>query len=109
MGTNYYLKEPDTNVCDCCRHSDPGRELHIGKSSAGWVFSLHIYPELGINDLENWVYWWTKGTITNEYGETLSPGEMMHIIQNRGPDARRTSFAHKHGEGSWDCLIGEFS
>ena len=28
--------------------------LHIGKSSYGWHFSLCIYPELGINDLEDW-------------------------------------------------------
>ena len=109
MGTNYYFKEPDSNVCACCGRSTPGRELHIGKSSGGWAFALRIYPELGINDLENWAYLWHKGTITNDYGETISPVEMMQRIQERGPNIKRSSFAHHHGEGSWDCFVGEFS
>ena len=29
-------------------------ELHIGKASAGWHFGLCIYPELNINNLEDW-------------------------------------------------------
>ena len=35
MGTNYYLND-----------------RHIGKSSAGWYFALHIYPEENINSLD---------------------------------------------------------
>lgn len=40
MGTNYYL-------------TIGGNKLHLGKSSGGWVFALHVYPELGINNFED--------------------------------------------------------
>lgn len=50
MGTNYYLHtKPD---CECCgRGFEP---LHIGKSSGGWCFSLHVMPEDNINTLDDW-------------------------------------------------------
>ena len=48
MSTNYYLFE---NYCEQCKRSD---ELHIGKSSVGWYFSLCVYPERKINSLDDW-------------------------------------------------------
>lgn len=41
MGTNYYLRR------DVCRHCNQSAqpELHIGKSSGGWVFHFRGYPE----------------------------------------------------------------
>jgi hypothetical protein len=45
MGTNYYV------AYDYCRHC--GRfdeEFHIGKSSAGWCFSLRVYEDKGLTD-----------------------------------------------------------
>lgn len=41
MGTNYYL-ELKEQVCPTCGH-DSSRDLHIGKSSAGWVFGWRGY------------------------------------------------------------------
>lgn len=35
MGTNYYWRG---NACDCCGRYDV---IHVGKSSAGWVFGWH--------------------------------------------------------------------
>jgi hypothetical protein len=72
MGTNYYL-EID-NVCSHCGRGDT--ELHIGKSSAGWVFFLRIYPDEGINSLEDWLPLFGNGTI----GDTLSKEEMLEWI-----------------------------
>ena len=44
MGTNYYLhKKPP---CEACGH-EPA-PLHIGKSSGGWCFSLHVIPEIAL-------------------------------------------------------------
>ena len=37
MGTNYYL---ETDACDKCGRGDG--PLHIGNSSAGWCFALHV-------------------------------------------------------------------
>lgn len=137
MGTNYYLHK---NVCPHCGKSDT--EKHIGKSSAGWCFSLHIYPEDGINDLPDWekLFFETGSVIKNEYGEELTSAEMVDMIRNRsrpqkwdkapqgyeswdqfhsqndsqnGPMGmirhRVGMFCRSNGEGTWDCIEGDFS
>lgn len=78
MGTNYYLHE---NICSHCGRGD--EPLHIGKSSAGWCFALHVIPERGLNSLEDWEKKFEKGTILNEYGNPTSPEEMLRIITER--------------------------
>ena len=132
MGTNYYFypKPP----CECCKR--PYEPLHIGKSSGGWCFSLHVIPERGIEDLPDWEKFWENpgSHIENEYGDNISPERMREIITNRswhknlkwssqdyrdnhaepGPNnlARHVLDGRhcvKHGEGTWDCITGEFS
>ncbi len=81
MGTNYYLHEkPD---CECCGR--PFAALHIGKSSGGWCFSLHVMPEDMINTLDDWRSKWSKleSVIRDEYDAIISPEEMEDIITNR--------------------------
>ena len=85
MGTNYDWR---TKVCQTCGHA--AEEKHIGKSSAGWCFALHVYPEEGILTLENWITKWTadpQGVIRNEYEEVLSVEEMIEVITRRMRDA----------------------
>ena len=129
MGTNYYLTEP---ACPTCGRQD---ELHIGKSSGGWCFALHVIPERGINTLDDWRALWSKGwTILNECGSLVSVKELEDIITNRswgrkgcfsikelednhavkGPNGLmrhriEDSFCTGHGEGTWDYCLGEFS
>ena len=82
MGTNYFLhtKNPDN-----CEVTERDTSLHIGKSSAGWCFSLHVDPSEGIQDLPDWVERWSKedSYIMNENGERVTPAEMLGIICNR--------------------------
>lgn len=147
MGTNYYLHDkPD---CECCGR--PYEPLHIGKSSAGWCFALHVIPEEGINSLDDWVKRWSApgAFIRNEYGDAISTAEMWDAITRRGRAGRDWddgkwwqgipgfySYASEadfharnmsergpsgllrarigrnciaHGEGTWDCITGEFS
>jgi hypothetical protein len=84
MGTNYYLHqktalpEPDHEVI-----------LHIGKSSGGWCFSLHVMPELGINSLQDWIDLIEARTsaglvvIKNEYDEEVSLQDLLNVITKR--------------------------
>ena len=129
MGTNYYLRE---NECPHCGRYD---ERHIGKSSGGWTFALHVYPDEGINTLDDWkaILDGSDGSIYDEYGESVCFALMLgHITKrewkHRNTDDDRTisSYAvkgpnglcrHKidgrhcvgYGEGTWDYIIGEFS
>jgi hypothetical protein len=134
MGTNYYLHEPEENACAHCGRSDKGRVLHIGKSSGGWCFSLHVIPDAGINTLDDWRALWSRGEIRNECGDTVKPEYMEDTITSRGarrgPEditqswlrnngaeigprglARHQIGSHciGHGEGTWDYILGEFS
>lgn len=84
MGTNYYLMKSEAGVCEHCGQAkQPAEELHIGKSSAGWCFSLHVMPEDGINDLADWLPLFEKYPICNEYGETISAETMREVITCR--------------------------
>lgn len=83
MGTNYYWH---ANVCSQCGRGD--KPKHIGKSSAGWCFSLRVYPHENIHDLDDWERILTapEGQIRDEYGEKVSAVEMHRIITERGRD-----------------------
>ena len=85
MSINYYLQERPP--CECCNR--PYERLHIGKSSGGWCFALHVIPNRGIFDLEDWKIIWSQhgGVITDEYGEVVSKEEMLKIITERHMDS----------------------
>lgn len=114
MGTNFYwYAKEKCNHCD--REYDP---IHIGKSTYGWVFSLHITNE--IKSLDDWkAKWQTPGSyIKNSYGDIISIEEMLNIIENRKPAVGNKLLRHNfetdsqlvnRGSGTWDCFSGEFS
>jgi hypothetical protein len=83
MGTNYYLTF-NGSLLDRLKDK-PKVELHIGKSSGGWCFSLHVVPELGINSLRDWYRLFRKddNVITNEYHDVLTIEQMLDVITNR--------------------------
>lgn len=96
MGTNYYIVfEP----CEKCGRSDD--EYHIGKSSVGWCFSLHVDPDKEINTLENIKRLWEKNIIRDEYRAIIQPKEMLSIINDRKWD-RDKSFIPPYGYKSWN-------
>lgn len=83
MGTNYYWIKEDT-TCPHCGRRDPDEErIHIGKSSGGWCFSLHVDPSIGIGSLDDWIERFDTGFIEDEYGDRLSVGEMIETIVDR--------------------------
>lgn len=81
MGTNFYWTIEAKLPGDKCGRPYGVEIRHIGKSSAGWVFALHVYPEQGICDLPDWVDLWKgEGTIKDEYGRIYSVAEMESVI-----------------------------
>ena len=133
MGTNYYLIR---NICGSCGRGD--ERMHIGKSSAGWCFSLHVEHEDHPRDLAEWRQAWCEphSEIRDEYGKLVAMDEMDRIITERswkprtdgydsaewyrsnhaepGPQhlARHTLDSRHcigHGDGTYDLIVGEFS
>lgn len=84
MGTNYYF---DDQPCKECGRSDGRR--HIGKSSYGWCFALHVYPEDNLNTLEDWMTLLRatvgKGTgkLVDEYERPVTIAELYAEITER--------------------------
>lgn len=115
MGTNYYIV--GQKPCKTCGHSEERK--HIGKSSSGWAFSLHIYPEEGIGTLVDWADYFLglQGglRIQDEYRRVLSTSEMMACITDRShPDGLARAdidgtFCVGHEGETWDLIIGDFS
>jgi hypothetical protein len=88
MGTNYYWMWKIDQICSTCGHrSEQETRQHIGKSSAGWTFGLHVYPSAGIHTLEAWIHVisveYMNGHIENEYGKVISLEKMLITIINR--------------------------
>jgi hypothetical protein len=111
MGTNYYVEVQPP--CECCGRGYEHK--HIGKSSAGWCFSLHVYPDEGINTLEDWKEYLKDKVIKNEYGGIVTLDELLRCITKRNHPSGLSRhvidsrFCIGHGEGTWDYLIGDFS
>lgn len=126
MGTNYY------QVTVLCEHCGNSERLHVGKSSGGWCFSLHVYPEMGINDLNDWIKRAQHEGFEDEYGRAIAWVDLRPIIERRGdgfpmdPEWARRNNAlvgpnglarHRleeghcigHGAGTYDLIVGEFS
>lgn len=93
MGTNYYSVKRGFDYETIDSFWDVrGTEdcIHIGKSSGGWCFSLHVVPEMGINTYEDWVRMFIDPDriIMNEYGDVVPFTDMIATITNRGSPAR---------------------
>lgn len=84
MGTNYYLYQKP--ACPHCGHQvEP---LHIGKSSAGWCFALHVIPGVA-NNLLAWDTLMSApgAQIRDEYGDPVTHAQMLRVITQRArPD-----------------------
>jgi hypothetical protein len=110
VGTNYYWRE---KTCECCGRHD---ELHIGKSSHGWVFAWHgsrLNPDdeysyedpavkrLGIplDTAQRWTDFLraTDGSVRNEYGNTVTVDDFLALVEKkRGGINRLSSEADLH-------------
>lgn len=134
MGTNFYA---ESKPCPCCGHVKESK--HIGKSSAGWCFALHVYPDEGINSLEDWKKYWEDKEIRDEYGAQYTPITILDNIENRSWARKEQPHGHNnwvhfhsmnhsqdgpnglirskvdghhcigHGDGTWDLFVGDFS
>lgn len=97
MGTNYYL---NIDTCSECGRSD--KQMHIGKSSAGWCFSLHVEAdaECGPTNMNDWLRLFNepRNSIEDEYGRAVGFEDMRDTIAER---AWKDKKDEPHGYDDW--------
>lgn len=89
---NFYLQlepgelSPEFNHLKEFRNDYP--HLHIGKSSCGWCFTMHIIPELDINTWDDWQeYIMNHGIrICDEDDGDITMEELKDRVENRSHD-----------------------
>lgn len=114
MGTNYYL------IRETCPHCHSEERLHIGKSSAGWDFTLRVHED-GPKNLEDWIRRFLANgvKIFDEYGKEVSVQDMLKVILVRGypegdsrreaPVSENNSFERNPVTGLCRTRIGVYS
>lgn len=110
MGTNYYAYNTGIKTtCSCCGHESTMERVHIGKSSVGWVFSLHILPKNGINTLADWLVVLTEigVTIKDEYDREMSLNEFLpYIVERSGKPIDKSLYSEPaYGYYSWEEFL----
>jgi len=124
MGTNYYWHEkPD---CECCGR--PFEGIHIGKSSMGWAFALHVYPDAPddyssecrpdhpVVSLDDWIELFRipGSYIVNEYGKRYALDEFLQVVLDRKSPSEMHGLSHHAGPSvlsthkTYDCITGYF-
>lgn len=133
MGTNYYFVKGEhypeydyDHPLNGLLKYGTGRPpmIHIGKSSGGWCFSLHVMPEQNIRNLADWKALADRliaegWHIEDEYRERHTLDQLWEVVERVGwtrqdgqPLIRRTTYEGNclgNGEGFYDYITGEFS
>lgn len=103
MGTNFYWIN---STCKSCGRTS--EKHHIGKSSGGWCFSLHVMTEHEENsegvvyrNLTDWKKLWALpgSTILDEYDTEITYQCMLEIVMERSwPEKEEPGIPYT----SWD-------
>lgn len=85
MGTNFYLELPESTA----KHFE-SNPIHIGKSSAGWVFTLNAKQTKAtasvlvcLDTWEKWVPYLKMGVIVDEYGSKVTYEEFVFRVTEK--------------------------
>lgn len=98
MGTNFYVRPPQ---CEHpCEHCGKASEIHLGKSSGGWVFLHRGYRnewdqpsglDFPVTDRASWLKLLDLGPIYDEYGQLQGRDEFLSFIESTQDSIRRNS------------------
>lgn len=91
MGTNYYLHYNEETVGECCSCGQSVKKQkirHLGKSSGGWHFALHVYPDEMLCDLDDILNEIKRahvqgGFVKDEYGVEHTFDEFFGVVTKR--------------------------
>lgn len=129
MAVNYYAVKgdwPSAGEFESLKMGYSGRPamIHVGKSSGGWNFLLHVYPEQDIKTLSDWKALAERliadgWRFESEDRKEISADALWRVVERA--DYRDSDLMHMrrskpspnycigHGEGYYDYIIGDFS
>lgn len=84
MSINYYVKtgKKIKEKCNLGHWHEVDEILHVGQSAAGWKFNLHIIPEKGILELDDWIPILRSGKIYDDNEQEISYDDMLYVIEH---------------------------
>jgi len=86
MGTNYYVRLKP--ACPTCKR--PFEEIHLGKSSGGWKFSLQLNGKRFWHDKTAMKKWTKRKAIFDEYGERISWADFWKLVEAKQAELHPT-------------------
>lgn len=113
MGCNYYAIMPGCGKA--CEHCAEAREIHLGKSSAGWVFLFRAQENWSDTAaLDEWLGILDKSeSIRDEYGATVTKEDLFCkiISKQQAPNRRSSKLGAREGypsDSDFVCAGFEF-
>lgn len=123
MGTNYYL-ERKGHPCPTCGHDPVVTRIHVGKSSAGWVWVWRGWradekdgPGVNLTSPEEWITFLglevdQGAAIHDEYRQELTLNDLIEQVRAKRNSRNRHSDLdhgnHAVASGGDDVLFAEF-
>ena len=129
MATNYYAVKgewPSAGEFESIKLTYSGRPamIHVGKSTGGWSFALHVYPDMNIHTLNDWKALADRliadgWHFEDEYKAEISPEALWRVVERA--DYKESDLQHLRrskpspgyclgqGEGYYDYITGNFS
>ena len=112
MGTNYYASKEPEPPCSKCGHQVGEEQIHIGKSSGGWVFQFNQHPFIRMEVALSWYQFieLNELDIYDEYGKEISLDDFRGIVGTRTHPRGLHRPSHNdrdrwiEGAGTWDML-----
>lgn len=94
MGTNYY--GIGREACSECNRPYDDKEIHIGKSSAGWTFSFAWNDGEYYKTADEFKEWLKKKKIVDEYGREISNEEFWDMVKVKQGGLTLDSYYEKY-------------
>lgn len=76
MGTNFYV------ITEKCEHCGRGNEdIHLGKSSMGWMFSFNYNSGKYYKNVPEMREWLRDKEIIDEYDRSVDPKDFWDLVE----------------------------
>jgi hypothetical protein len=84
MGTNYYaLSETCTTCGQKLPEMSPMPEIHLGKSSMGWKFTLQLNGKKYYKNWQEMKGWLVGKKIQDEYGDLMTTDDFVKFVESK--------------------------